>query len=545
MPPKKAKTTEVAEKPKAPAKSKKPKADHSGRTVIYQKREARIYEVGSDLGPITRTVMKEIVGWEEETAEKPFGDDFLYKLPCSGKKVRWTNNDHNRQFYASWAEVMGQEHLNRRFAPKGPNGENVVIGRTGLVISAQHRFAGLDFACDRWASEAEGKHWSKLWPDEPHMETYAAFGVDESIETIQTIDYTRPRGFHDTLFSDPDVFGKKVTTKNRRVFSRMADYSIRFMWHRVGADLDAFSPHRTPSEMGSFLSRHGRLKELVKHVNDENVDNRLTKVLNTGSLTGFAYLCGVSATDPEKYQKHDDPSEKQLDFSRWDQAETFVTVLGSGEKGDLGAVYNKLGSMVNGESKASTGERIAILTKAWLLFVEGKKVTVADLELEYAKDSLINVPKIGGIDRGEPSDSDEENDENDVSPEQVADEKAKVDEEHVKAKAGSGKEKALLAELASRREENPGRVLVFKDLTGPYRLFGADAISAAKALHAPMAKVHGTDVDAVDVDPIHLEAAVRKLAKAGHQLVLLTQGEDGFVTSSDLKPKPVVPGGGK
>lgn len=402
------------------------------REVTYPELEVR-HCYGPDA--LTADKAREFLGWAEETKEDPFGDDYWIR-DANGKKVRALNNYnpkagiYNRPLDREHALSLAQDILNRAWS--GPttmpgetvNGETVVIGRYGRVLSAQHRLAALVFAHQIWSSDAQKYHWQEKWPSAtyplgPVIDTLVVLGVSEDKRVTRTIDNVKPRSISDMLFTDEGFFPKASET-TRVELVKVVEHAVRLLWKRTGADTDAFSPHRTHAQVVDFLERHKKLKSMVDFIYTENAgtDKRrqVKRYIGLGYASALAYLMAASASDYDDYNTAEVPSEKKIDFSRWDKAQEFWQGLAQDWK-ELRHVIlarrpNAEGDGLNGhifadsEDGGTTMERVSTLIKAWNTFVEHGKVLPSDLGLTYVTDEdgdrfLNDFPTVGGVDRGE------------------------------------------------------------------------------------------------------------------------------------------------
>jgi hypothetical protein len=415
-------------------KPKKGKAQTAEREVVYPTLKAVIAATGH-AGPITRKHAEDLLGWE--VIGEGAGRDAVPMLTdIEGNKIRCLNNTMNRPYDINDALRYGQEVLNRRFAPKGPNGETIIISRTGEVLSGQRRLTGLVLACQIWAGKDKG-HWLQLWPTEPVIESFIVFGVDDSQETIRTIDNVRTRTLADTLYTS-GLFGK-VTAGDLKAMSRIADYACRLLWHRTGADKDAFSPKMTHSEALEFIGRHPRILRAVKHIWEEDKKGLIRYYLTPGYAAALLFMMGCSASGEDEEERNGRgqiidyadaepaPHEGVLDWSRWDPAIDFWVQLAS--KSDSTKAVRMSRRPIPGDVKDRTGyvfaeseggnvhDRMAVLCKAWRLFVAGEKLTEVAIRCDYevtrlddgsvGSAALVETPTVGGIDLGNPKDGEE------------------------------------------------------------------------------------------------------------------------------------------
>lgn len=341
----------------------------------------------------------ELLGWEAE-AEEQFGNSYLL-TDSEGKKIRCHNNTTNRQYYPSTSAALMQDILRGRWAgPSGSgssvNGENLIIGRTGKLISAQHRLIALVLAHQEWGKEPD-KY--PLWTTPPVIDALVVFGIDETEEIAQTIDTARPQSLADVIYRS-DYFGD-MADSDRKKISRVCDYAVRQVWDRTGYE-NAFGIHRTHSESFGFIGRHLKIIECVTFIFNENVSNRITKVISPGYASGLLYLMGCAKSNGGEYHKSENPSEELLDWSLWDKAMEFWTIIDST---DFSSLPNAITRLINDEG-VTVAERCALVIKAWGCFLEDKPITTASIKLKYDIDAsagtreLAECPTVGGIDLG-------------------------------------------------------------------------------------------------------------------------------------------------
>lgn len=455
----------VAEKPEAkakeqvkPAQKLKQVKKEEERPVRYEQIKVKVFEGNS---PLTANMAKELLGWEEETEENKFGGDYLL-TDENGVKVRCLNNSRNRPFTESWARTLAQDILNRHFAPEGPNGETIIIGKTGLVTSGQHRLVGLILAAQMWAGPQK-HHWHEKWETEPAIDTLLVTGVSDSALTTRTLDNVRPRSLSDVLFTS-DEFAR-FKPKDRKPLCSMTDHAVRLLWKRTGADDDAFSPKRTHSEALDFISRHPKILKAVKHIYEENSEgaigtgNKCKIRIGPGYASGLMYLMAASDTDMDDYRNMEHPGERKVNFEYWDKAEEFWVLLASGQLKEIKKAFAGLTDPETGADGSIT-EKIAILAKAWALFKQGYEIKDKDLKLEYHTDEdgtkmLAEYVTFGGIDAGDEPPAKEE--EGEAPQAEEAEEEVSEYKQKKKAKAEEIKKK-LMENREKLKKENGGEV---------------------------------------------------------------------------------------
>jgi len=404
--------------------AKKTPVGQTERAVIYPELQAVFY-LGDEA--LTCTQAKEILGWTEEPEKEKWKDEYMF-VDEFGKKIQCRNNDHNRPFDSNHADKLSQDILNRYWAdsrngegqvvggvtyPRTINGESIIVDRTGITLSAQHRLVGFVRACQKWAKE---EHWRQKWPDEPTMECLVILGVDGSEFTKRTLDNVKPRDLSDVLVSSGHF--NKADRKELIKLSRVAANAVKLLWDRTGAKNDPYSPHRTHSESMEFIENHKKILRCVNHIVREDAANKTISkdYMTAGNAAALMYLMAASATDGEKYRGAEQLTEKHIDFTHFDAASEFWTRLNSNAP-ELGAIKRVIKSKENPESLATATfrERMGIIIKAWNIYItkpksgleEEKKwltkhITEKEIDLEYIQEGdqtkLMDNPCIGGID---------------------------------------------------------------------------------------------------------------------------------------------------
>lgn len=414
----------------------KPKSKPRGKKV--PPREVKYPEFGTvdAFGETALTAEKarEILGWTEVDSREAG-----QLKDVNGKWINCTNNAGNRPIDREWAMALAQDMLSGHWAgPNGtggtPNGETVVLGKTGRVLSAQHRLVALVLASQMWEQQP---HWQDRWPTSPVLDTLIAVGVDEDGHTTRTLDNVKPRSLADVLFADLGLYGD-LSYGSRQRLCTIAEHAVRMLWHRTGAVKDAFTPRQTHSEAVDWIDRHQRVKKAVHHIWSEDGGARMRKYLTPGYAAAMLYLMGCSSSggDDDDRNQHGQlliyadakpaSNEKVLDWSMWDKACEFWTLL-AGEAKEMEAVrlarrptdaengdeYAGL-IFVQGEGSGSRNERLAVVAKAWAAFRQGRKPSKKDVRLDWEDYEIVRSetdqtiesmhyrgdPKIGGIDIG-------------------------------------------------------------------------------------------------------------------------------------------------
>jgi len=410
-------------------------------TLPYPEERVEIFTAASG-NPITRDKVKAWLGWT--VVEK--GGDFM---DVAGNQIVCKNNFGNRPFERNLALKYGQDMLNKRWKKTL---ETMIIGKSGRIISAQHRFVGLEFANQIRESEAQKYHWEEIWPTEVTIDGLVAFGADEDKETIRAIDNVRPRSLLDVLCTDPDLFGKLPKKVDRKGMLRALDYCIKFLWHRLGRDrkeINQFSQFRTHGESVAFFEAHKRMLDCVKHIAEEDrpimtsdkinkegevvekgsiIAKALSRWVGQGSAAGLLFLMGQSDSDGDTYRNADNPSQKQLNWKNWDKACKFFVDLAAGY--DIGAKSPLTKALrevcrpsdensgefeghifAEGEGKGSPAEKAVVFAKMWHNYLTDDKITAHRVTPEYllqknddgtiASITLADSATFGGADMGD------------------------------------------------------------------------------------------------------------------------------------------------
>ncbi len=363
------------------------------REVIHKQVSVTIYRGEKAL---TANQAKKFLGWEEETTKK-FEDDFLVK-DDNGNKIRCHNNQRNRWFTPANCDALMQEILRGHWKF---NCVNRIIGKTGLILSAQHTLVALVLAVQKWEKNPD-KY--PFWKTEPTMETTIAFGLDEDDETVDTIDTGRSRTYAEVIYRK-DYFSS-LAPKDRKKASKVLDYAVKLVWDRLGIK-NAFAIRRTHSESDDFVIRHPKIIECARHIYEEDGDDKqISFYISPGSAAGLLYLMGSSATDSATYHHNENPNEKLLDWEHWDRACDFWVLL-AGKSKEIDWVRRVLIKLTNDDEK-TYATQCAVLIKAWNCYLEGKPITDKTLALHYDSidgyDELAECPTVGGIDVGDGED---------------------------------------------------------------------------------------------------------------------------------------------
>lgn len=425
---------------------------------------------------VTADMAREMIGWtEEEEGGEEFGEDYLL-TDANGTKIRCTQNTRNRPLVEAWAKTLAQDILNHNWRF---NGESIVIGNGGQVLSGQHRLVALILA-EQMRLGAQKGHWSRLWKGPVTIESVVVFGVEESADVTRTLDNVRPRTFADVLFCDPSVF-RGLPSNERVALCKALDHTVKMLWHRTGASNSAFSPKRTHSEAIDFLMRHQRVVKALQFIHsltnpkgEEGAKSTNSFLVKTYISKGYAaalfYLMATSDTDGDAYRNQDRVSEKKVDFSNWDKAEEFWRELSVPGKHELRYALAEYTNKETGNGSPTRAERICLICKAWNFFAQGTPYKAEDLKLEDWMDEdgfrhLSEDVSVGGIDLGDPTSVEERPedvapapDEEEMAGETPEDEPSEEEVQGVeerKTKMQQLKERAALRRAGKPVEDEP------------------------------------------------------------------------------------------
>ena len=520
------------------------------KEVPYPKIETALC-VGDDA--MTAEDAKKLLGWTEVT------DDNYDLIDCQKKRVRLLHNSNNRPFNRDRALLIAQEILNKRWRF---NGENVVIGQNGSSISFQHRGVGLVFAKQIWEGKQQ-HHWAEFWKTEPTLETSIIYGIDESSETIRTIDNVMERTTSDVFFTE-GFFPKAQRLHREKLCSTLA-HAVKFLWKRTGESKDSYTEYLTHSEAIEFVRRYPKVEEAVEFLTDSNSEGAVTRYLSVGKASGVLYLMAASKTDTETFTTSRDRREESIKVTEWKKACKFWTLLAAGApevksvrdarhpvEGDedkhLSLVFSE------GPSGGSSDERLTVLSRAWFKFAEDGKVTPSfwNLEKEYtltrADDKTVSEVTLrdpsasfGGIDIGsQETDEDESvDDEPDDSGKNGVEERVAEVKARKKAKEKADEDspddsgpKSLKDELMDLREKHPGKLILF--VRGEkFGAWGTDAHELGKVLKLGVKIQSGLHL--AEFPAGKLDSHASQLTEAGHRVAILVT-DNGQTTVTDWEP---------
>lgn len=360
---------------------------------VYPTKEVALC-VGADA--LTASTARALLGWMEpekgsKFANAAFKDRNKVGIVCS-------NNSHNRPFYTATAMQWMYEILagNWKF-----NGESIIIGRNGQILDGQHRLVGLVWTAQEWLKDPL-KY--PFWKTIPTIEAILVFGVDEAINTVNTLNTGRPRSLTDAIYASK-LFNA-VDSKEAKQLSRVVDYTVRTLWVRTGYNVLAFSSRRTHAESLSFVDKHPTLLKCVQSVvslkeSYPSIDEGLT----LGYCAGLMYLMAASLSAGENkqctgYRQVAEPTEDCLDMACYDMALGFWVKLAAGEFPDVDEALGEQILNSTGQEAAAT-----VVIKAWNLHQHDEIPTYEAVLPLFARDyegctELVEHPLIDGIDQG-------------------------------------------------------------------------------------------------------------------------------------------------
>jgi len=386
--------------------------------------------------PVTFPEAKELLGWLVETEDNKIGHNF-HLVDEQGNRVLLSNNLSNRPFQDSWSETICQDHLNGNWRL---NGETIIIGRTGKVLSGQHRLVALIMSVWVWHDKESPMYAQvrKVWKEEPVLECLIVYGIDEGSETTRTLDNVRPRKFSDVLFSDGKVFGK-MTASNRKTLCSMTDHAIKMLWARTGAKDNGYAPYKTHTEAIKFLDRHPGILKAVKHIHDEESERSISKYVTLGYASAMLYMMATSGANDERvktYREAELPTEKMVGLELWDKACKFWTLLA--KKGrELQPLRDALKGLAEQGLQNDRNAKVGLIAKAWEMYREDEPLSIDKLTLETTTkdDGSVNViefPVFFGVDRGDPREVADHSEEANPSPEEIAAAAAEIRKKKIK-----------------------------------------------------------------------------------------------------------------
>lgn len=354
---------------------------------------------------LTSAMAKEFLGWQEEIKNGQFTKEdekkYLLFRDLEGKRIRCDRNGKNRRLVQAKVDELKQEILQGNYQL---NMENIIIGIYGNIVSGQHRLIALIFAVQEW-HKAKEKY--PFWKSEPTIATTVAYGCSEEDKVINTIDTGTPRSVGDVIYRSD--FFSKYKPSERNVRSRRLEKCVNFLWFRMAVK-DISGLIRTHAESLDFIARHPRMIECVNHITDEDGDEgKIKHYISPGVAAGLLYLMASSATERHHTEgdglygdKDITPTEDLIDWENWDKAMEFWVVLATGKDKTFAVFKQTFAELLNTSVTPSLSERVALIIKAWLCFIEKEKISAEAIALKYKTfdDALVldESPSCGGCD---------------------------------------------------------------------------------------------------------------------------------------------------
>lgn len=492
------------------------KTNNENRKVIHADLKT---EVCTGKNALTVARAKELLGWKEHEAETPNHVPELFDL--TQKYVTMEHNTNNRYLTSSWVLTLRQEHLRKKWRL---NGETIVIGKYGNVLSGQHRLIGLIIAeIERLADPDKYTDW---WTDEITMDTILVFGVDESDDMFKTLNCGKPGTLAEVLFRSEHL--AKFKPSQRKAAARIADYAVRLMWHRTGAGVDAYALRRTHAESIDFIERHPSLIKCVKHIYEEDQEKSIGRFITPGTAAGLMYLMASSQSDKEAYLADRREKVLKIDPKLMSKAIEFWTLVSG--SGDEFKEFRKAMGRLNDYEVCMGGtqaEKIGTVVKTWNEFVEGNGLRPKNLELLYAHEDdgskkLMELPLVGGIDIGDPKDADLDDD--------------SITEEDIREGASKSKPIDPVQQLKDILTKHPNKVIMFRTTKGDkYRVWGEQVEKVGKVLTIKPDYNKDMDLAMLEIQTDDLMNSVDMLHIAKMKVATAERNEDDTITVTDVQ----------
>lgn len=371
----------------------------AGREVIYPAFSVKQF-VGANA--LTAEQARKLLGWEEQPDGVEW-DEYLCR-DIYGHKIKAHNNVKNRPLRSGNVDACMQDILRKQWEL---NGQTIVIGETGLIINGQHRLIGLVLADMIFNKRPED---CPRLDAAPTLETIVVFGVKETERVFNTIDTGVSRSLADILYHSEYLLGMSQSAKKN--MAKTISHSVRMLWNRTGKGLDAFAPSRTHSEMLEFIELHPHIIKACKFIVDEDSGEQIRQYLTPGYMSAIMYIMAASATEPDAYHHASERTEENIDFANWEKAEEFFTSMSTAPN-KFADVREAIANCQQQDEEdpdagglgGTVAERVAIIIKAWNLWIANKPMLKKSLSLDYqitdaGNKVLAEDPQVGGIDLG-------------------------------------------------------------------------------------------------------------------------------------------------
>ncbi len=538
--------------PKPKKKAQPAQVNDASRPEVYQ---TPVSEVCVGEKAITVDRAKELLGYLEESDELKFSKgEWVSEIESLiGKKVKLQNNPNNRPIYVSNMLDLRQTMLTGKWRF---NGEPIILSKTGLILNGQHTLIALLLAEHERLEGTNKDHWQEVWPNPITIEKLIVAGVSEDDAVVNTMDTCKSRSLADVIYREDSFKSMNLDSNKRRKISKVMEHAVRLLWDRTGAGMDAYSPRRTTMECVDFINRHSRLIDAVKHIWEENGStDELTNYITLGYASGILYLMGTGRSDGEAYREMSSPAESVCDFELWEKALEFWTIFVSGDQRDIEKFSKPLKTAIGMLTDVETGrtgtlsEKVAILWKAWNLYLEGKPLTAEGLKLEYKQKAdgglkLLDKPNFGGIDNYgvEPEDEEPELTQEEIDA-NAAEEKA--NKLANKSEGNSpGMIEQYLADTLAKCPGGPTSFLIFQGKNESCNIWLEDAKLAAKILDSKATKrPDGTMVFKFNFVELDANLSLLRIKLDGRPIYYVESVDDSPVFHDRSKPtkKPLQP----
>jgi hypothetical protein len=356
------------------------------------------FEVFDGNDALTVEEAKKRLGWKtEEETGVPLPKVLLRDK--EGNKVFCSNNKQNRPFRLPLATRYAKEHLRKKWKI---NGETIVFNKQGECVSGQHRLIGLILAEQTRCSNKE--YWKEKGLSGPiKMKCIVVSGVDNGNDTADTNDIGQPRSLGDVIFRNKSFKGGgevAYTDKDLKSLGNIHAGALRLVWIRTNGKNVSDAPHFPHSEALEVDSTHPGIREAVEFIYNEDLAEeargQISGYFPLPAASALCYLMSVAKTK----------EDGEINTKLKDKAEEFWTKFASGaalDKDDPILVVKKMLGKVDKGSGAGRDEAIGMVVKAWNAWIDGKKVTVADLKVAKTRGKggklvLDEEPRIGGLD---------------------------------------------------------------------------------------------------------------------------------------------------
>lgn len=578
---------------KTPAQPTKPTPSQKATQTVAAKAETKAtdgpkvvypevkFEICNGDKAITMERAKELLGWEtesdyvaklkavdanlnEDEAKKIFAKD-KFLTDMLGNNVALRKNTHNRPWGEAVTNAYTQDLLKKHWEF---NGETIIIGRFGNVLSGQHRLIAEVFAEQKRTRDKDGEnvHWAETWTGPVTMPCCIVYGIDESSKVTRTIDNVKSRTLTDVVCADTDLFGG-VKVTDRKSYARCLEYAVKFLWERVqvgDTSADSWAPKRTHSEALAFVDQHPKLKECVKFIMDEErgAEGRISRYIYPGYAAALMYMQSVVGTDEKKFEDyaiqrpHD---EKHLKFPSMKKAKQFWSELAKADSSMMkvilaacpvrgnetdtftGRIYPSIINDKRVSGDGSLSEQLGILIKAWNAYAKDEPLENLELTYAVAVDPETNknvfelkeFPTIqNSIDQGKKQRQAKKKEEKPVDTAvtdamNALEELSDTDADKVAADAQQTPVPTLKQQWDNDKATYAGHVLIYQSTlpnSDNYIIMFEDAELWGKVCEGTSVSVHPTTgIPRVVINEGELHADAQKMIEAGNNLLIFAR----------------------